>query len=81
MGDGSVKRVGLSLAQQAFVFFLERSVGRISNDTDLSAGFKPRLFHFPHMLFSIESQFKLYIFCPYAFQLQIFLYQSPLFNE
>lgn len=80
MGDGTVKLVGLSLAQQAFISLWHWFAGGLLDDAHLSAGLEPCLFDFPHMLFSLKPQLKLHILSANAFLLQVFLHQPPLLN-
>lgn len=59
MGDGAVKRVGLSLAKKAFVFLLDRFAGKSLKNADFSLGFHPGFADISEMLLSFEPQLKL----------------------
>ena len=54
MGDGSARPVGLSLAEQTFVFLSDRLMGRILNDTDLPIWLHPGLFDISDMFLALK---------------------------
>ena len=54
MGDGSVKLVGLSLAEQTFVFLLDRFAGSIFDNAHLSPWFQPGLLDLSRMILSVD---------------------------
>ena len=81
MGDGAAKRVGLSLAQQAFVFPGHWLTGPFLYYAHLSARLESGLLDLLEVFLAVRPQLGLEIIRPHPLLLEASLHQFAIFNQ